>query len=242
MKYLIALICSFLIITTPTTEQETFEKTIKNNYEEYFYVISDETVVGDIVIAVGKVKNNLYVSGFIYNNTKENYVFELNNQSLNNVFYKEKLTDDFVLKITTEDGKLFTTYEIENITMDDFFMNNLYQGNGKNKFPKEAKTLDIIDVFSIGVVLFVALIGLFTIILFYLYRNKLGLFNKQNYQNEEVIHNQNVYTIDETNYTVEKEKTKEELMQEAYDDYNNGKITENELNNRLRRIWWNEDD
>ena len=31
-------------------------------------------------------------------------------------------------------------------------------------------------------------------------------------------------------------------MQEAYDDYNNGKITENELNNRLRRIWWNEDD
>jgi hypothetical protein len=39
-----------------------------------------------------------------------------------------------------------------------------------------------------------------------------------------------------------KEKTKEELIEELYNDYNNGKITENELNNRLRRIWWSEDD
>ena len=39
------------------------------------------------------------------------------------------------------------------------------------------------------------------------------------------------------------EKSEEELMKEAYEDYHNGKITEQELNNRLRNIWWsNKDD
>ena len=37
-------------------------------------------------------------------------------------------------------------------------------------------------------------------------------------------------------------KTKGEQMLEAYDDFKQGKITEAELNNRLRAIWWSDDD
>ena len=51
--------------------------------------------------------------------------------------------------------------------------------------------------------------------------------------------------VEELNINTEEieEKTEEELMQEAYSDYHNGKITEQELNNRLRNIWWsNKDD
>ncbi len=90
--------------------------------------------------------------------------------------------------------------------------------------------MDIIDIFVIGIYVFTGIIVILSAILIFMYRNKKGLFASK----EEI--NDNIIDVEPV------EKTKEELIDELYRDYNNGKITENELNNRLRRIWWNEDD
>lgn len=90
--------------------------------------------------------------------------------------------------------------------------------------------MDIIDIFVIGIYVFAGIIVILSAILIFLYRNKKGLFDNKEKTNVNII-------------DIEpEEKTKEELIDELYNDYNNGKITENELNNRLRRIWWSEDD
>lgn len=90
--------------------------------------------------------------------------------------------------------------------------------------------MDIIDIFVIGIYVFTGIIVILSAILIFLYRNKKGLFDNK----EET--SVNIIGIEP------EEKTKEELIDELYNEYNNGKITENELNNRLRRIWWSEDD
>ena len=90
--------------------------------------------------------------------------------------------------------------------------------------------MDIIDIFGIGIYVFAGIIVILSVMLIFFYNNKKGLFAEKKEKDNCII-------------DIEpKEKTKEELIEELYNDYNNGKITENELNNRLRRIWWSEDD
>ena len=90
--------------------------------------------------------------------------------------------------------------------------------------------MDIIDIFEIGIYVFAGIIVILSVMLIVFYNNKKGLFAEKKEKDNCII-------------DIEpKEKTKEELIEELYNDYNNGKITENELNNRLRRIWWSEDD
>ncbi len=93
---------------------------------------------------------------------------------------------------------------------------------------------DIMDIYKVAIFVFLGIIGILTIILISLYRNKKGLFGPKKENN---YFNNNIIDVDQ-----ETPKTKEELAEEAYKDYHNGKITESELNNRLRRIWWSEDD
>ncbi len=239
MKFLLTLIFSFLIITSPTNIQLDFEKTIHENYEKYYYLVSEETSVGDIVIVVGSIKSKVYVSGFIYSTSNKNHYFKLSNgKTYNNVFYKERVLENMTITIESDAGT-FYTYSIEYDSIDKLNKLDLKNGEGKNSFPKEKKTLDIIDIFVIGVFIFVGIIGVLSSLLLSLYKNKKGLFGNFERQNIDNIYEEEIIEIEPL---AEEKKTKEELMQEAYDEYNSGKINEQELNNRLRRIWWSEDD
>ena len=85
---------------------------------------------------------------------------------------------------------------------------------------------------------FVVLTGILSFILITLYRKKIGKFSQEKQINENYIEVDYDYQTEEI-----EEKSEEELMKEAYEDYHNGKITDQELNNRLRNIWWsNKDD
>ena len=239
MKLLLTLICSFLIIASPTNVQLDFEKEIHENYEKYYYLVSEETSVGDIVIVVGSIKNKVYVSGFIYSTSNKNHYFKLSNgKTYNNVFYKVKTSENMTISIESDAGT-FCTYDIEYDTINKLNELDLKTGEGNNSFPKEKKSLDIIDIFIIGVFIFVGIIGVLSVLLLSLYRNKKGLFGNVQNQNTNNIYEEEIIEIEPI---IEEKKTKEELMEEAYNDYNSGKITEQELNNRLRRIWWSEDD
>ena len=239
MKLLLTLMCSFLIIASPTNVQLDFEKAIHENYEKYYYLVSEETSVGDIVIVVGSIKNKVYVSGFIYSTSNKNHYFKLSNdKTYNNVFYKVKTSENMTISIESDAGT-FCTYDIEYDTINKLNELDLKTGEGNNSFPKEKKSLDIIDIFIIGVFIFVGIIGVLSVLLLSLYRNKKGLFGNVQNQNTNNIYEEEIIEIEPI---TEEKKTKEELMEEAYNDYNSGKITEQELNNRLRRIWWSEDD
>lgn len=238
MKILIAIFCTFLIITTPTSLQQEFEEVIDKNYEKYYYLINEETSVGDVVIVVGSIKKDVYVSGFIFNTTNMKHYFKLSNKDMyENSFYKVKVEQDMKISIVSNTGT-FITYDIEYNSIEKLNELELITGEGKNNFPIREKTTDMFDIFKIGIFIFLGIIGILTVILLSLYRNKKGLFE---------INNQNItnYSFDniiEIEPEIEEPKTKEELMQEAYDAFNKGQINESELNNRLRRIWWSEDD
>ncbi|MBQ8292983.1 MAG: hypothetical protein IJX78_04140 [Bacilli bacterium] len=247
MKFILTLICSFFLIAAPTVEQVRFEETINKNYEKYYYVVEEETTVGDIIIVVGSINKQMYVSGFIYNTTKTKHVFSIDNNIYENHFYKIKKDGLLEVFVKTNEGTIFKRYEIKVPAEEELNNMDVIVGEGKNNFPKEKIKVDIIDIFislSFG---FIGIIALFTVVLTMLYRRKMGRFNTNypkdtSWENYEYHPEEEVIDVYEENYQVV-EKTKEEQMKEAYDDYNSGKITESELNNRLRSIWWsNEDD
>ena len=108
----------------------------------------------------------------------------------------------------------------------------------QNNFPREKIEFDIFDIFLFMFYGFVLLSGLLSFVLLMLYRKKIGKFKQEAPITDNYIEADYEYNTEEI-----EEKSEEELMQEAYADYHNGKITEQELNNRLRNIWWsNKDD
>lgn len=244
-----SLICFVLLISSPTIEQTNFENTIHQNYDCYYYEVKEETSIGDIVIVIGIINDKMYVSGFIYNTTNTKHIFKLSNgNTYSSLFYKVKLEKEFSVSIVTESGNVFKTYKLENTTSSEFSQINVIVGEGENNFPKEKIVLDIFDIFTISAIVFVGLIALLTVVIVIMYRKRIGRFN-ETYQkdNSWQLNNYNngtIIDVQEQDYYLEEEpeKSKEEQMREAYDEFKNGKITEVELNNRLRRIWWSEDD
>ncbi len=226
MKLIFSLICGFLLITYPTLEQNRFEEEINKNYDKYSYVIEEETSIGDVVIVVGSIKNRMYISGFIYNSTKEMHIFEINDKTYNDCFYKLKAGDVCYITIKRENGGFFKEYEVYVPSVGEFKNMNVLTGEGKNDFPKEPVKIDLIDIFIATSFGFIGIIALFTIILTTLYRRRLGRFNENYLNDDEYVDFQynsddDVIEIDDTNYITE-EKSKEDLAKEAYDDYNNG--------------------
>lgn len=244
MKFLIILICSFLTITVPTLEQTTFEEIVHKNYEQYYYLVSEEVVIGDVIIVMGTIKKDIYISGYIYNTTSEKHLFKLSNgNTYSECFYKVKLTEDLKIMIQTSKGTNFKTYEVENISYNDLMSMNMEKGEGKNSFPSERIKLDIFDIYALLSFVFIGIIALFTIILVMLYRKKEAKFKQNYHQDREFNFEKNdIIEISNNYFEEEKAKTKDEQMEEAYEEFKKGKITEEELNNRLRRIWWSEED
>jgi hypothetical protein len=151
--------------------------------------------------------------------------------------HKVRLKEDTKITILSNKGAFFKEYIVENVEYEEF-ITLANAGNGKNNFPREKIEFDIFDIFLFMFYGFVLLSGLLSFILLMLYRKKIGKFKQEAPINDNYIEADYEYNTEEI-----EEKSEEELMKEAYEDYHNGKITEQELNNRLRNIWWsNKDD
>lgn len=239
MKVLFILLFTFLGLGVPTIEQNTFNEVVHNNYDYYQVVVEEETMIGDIKIVYGAVNKKMYVSVFFYQTHENMHKIEINNKTTQEKvinIHKIRLKEDIQIKILSEEGAFFKEYLVENINYEDFTtIANI--GKGNNDFPREKIEFDIFDIFLFLFYGFVIITGILTFILLTLYRKKVGKFNPKT----PIVEN---YIDVEYDLNAElEEKTDEELMKEAYDDYHNGKISEQELNNRLRNIWWsNKDD
>ena len=240
MKVLFILLFTFLGLGVPTIEQNTFNEVVHDNYDYYQVLIKEETSIGDVEIIRGAVNKKMYVSVFLYQTHENMHKIEVNNKIAQDKvinMHKIRLKEDTEVKILSENGAFFKEYIVENIEYEEF-IKVADAGNGKNNFPKEKMKLDIFDIFLFMFYGFVLLTGVLSLILITLYRKKIGKFGQEKQINENYIEVDYDYQTEEI-----EEKSEEELMKEAYEDYHNGKITEQELNNRLRNIWWsNKDD
>ena len=240
MKVLFILLFTFLGLGVPTIEQNTFNEVVHDNYDYYQVLIKEETSIGDVEIIRGAVNKKMYVSVFLYQTHENMHKIEVNNKIAQDKvinMHKIRLKEDTEVKILSENGAFFKEYIVENIEYEEF-IKVADTGNGKNNFPKEKTKLDVFDIFSFMFYGFVLLTGILSLILITLYRKKIGKFSQEKQINENYIEVDYDYQTEEI-----EEKSEEELMKEAYEDYHNGKITEQELNNRLRNIWWsNKDD
>ena len=239
MKVLFILLFTFLGLGVPTIEQNTFNEVVHNNYDYYQVVVEEETMIGDIKIVYGAVNKKMYVSVFFYQTHENMHKIEINGKIIQDKvisIHKVRLKEDTKIQILSENGAFFKEYIVENIEYEDF-ITVAYTGNGENDFPKEKRDFDIFDIFLHMFYGFILLVGILSFILLTLYRKKVGKFSPKT----PIVEN---YIDVEYDLNAElEEKTDEELMKEAYDDYHNGKISEQELNNRLRNIWWsNKDD
>ena len=240
MKVLFILLFTFLGLGVPTIEQNTFNEVVHDNYDYYQVLIKEETSIGDVEIIRGAVNKKMYVSVFLYQTHENMHKIKVNNKIAQDKvinMHKIRLKEDTEVKILSENGAFFKEYIVENIEYEEF-IKVADVGNGKNNFPKEKMKLDIFDIFLFMFYGFVLLTGILSLILITLYRKKIGKFSQEKQINENYIEVDYDYQTEEI-----EEKSEEELMKEAYEDYHNGKITEQELNNRLRNIWWsNKDD
>ena len=240
MKVLFILLFTFLGLGGVTIEQNTFNEVVHDNYEYYQTLIEEETSVGDIKIVYGAVNEKMYVSVFFYQTHEIMHKIEINNKitqdKVTNI-HKVRLKEDTKITILSNKGAFFKEYIVENVEYEEF-ITLANAGNGKNNFPREKIEFDIFDIFLFMFYGFVLLSGLLSFILLMLYRKKIGKFKQEAPINDNYIEADYEYNTEEI-----EEKSEEELMKEAYEDYHNGKITEQELNNRLRNIWWsNKDD
>ncbi len=233
MKILLTILWSILLITTPTIEQDNFMETVHKNYETYYLLVEEETVIGDIVIVVGCIEEQLYISGFIYNTTVNEHGFHINSKFYKQEFHKETINE--TISVKTTNGVFFKKYDLKDIK-ENYYTLSLIEGEGNNNFSTTKQELDITDIFSFLVLIFIGLITLFTVGIVIIYRKKMGRFNKQ-----YINHTVDIIDVEEDVFYQE-EKTQEEQMQDAYEEFKKGLITEEDLNNRLRRIWWEDHD
>ena len=240
MKVLFILLFTFLGLGVPTIEQNTFDEVVHDNYDYYQVVMEEETTVGDVKIVWGSVNKKMYFSVFFYQTHANMHKIEINGKIIQDKvisIHKVRLKEDTKIKILSENGAFFKEYIVENIEYEDF-ITVAYTGNGENDFPKEKMDFDIFDIFLYMFYGFIILVGILSFILLMLYRNRVGKFNQETQIVENYIEADYDYQTEEI-----EDKSEEELMKEAYEDYHKGKITEQELNNRLRNIWWsNKDD
>ena len=235
MKTLFIILFTFLNIIAPTKESDYFKEVIHNNYDYYEIIEEEETSIGDIIIVKGAVNKKMYISMFVYQTQANIHKVVINNSITTGEvinIHKVRLDKDIEIKILSKNGEFFKKYLVEKTKYDDFIKVAM-EGNGKNHFPKALQEYNIFDTFVSLIYIFIGLTSFLSLVLFIIYKKKV---NKAS-----TVSNDNYY-INVDYDLLEEEKTEEELMKEAYEDYHNGKITEQELNNRLRNIWWSKKD
>ena len=242
MKSLFIILLTFLNILAPTKEGVTFKEVVHNNYDYYEIVVEETTNIGDVVIVKGAVNKKMYISMFVYQTEPNIHKVIINRNIVEGKvinIHKVNLTSDTEIEIVSKNDEFFKRYTIEKTDYEEF-KTYAIAGKGENNFPKQKTDYNIFDIFVSLIYVFIGIIGGLVALLFVIMRRKINQGIKNN--TNDNYGNIDYYVDAEFDFEDEPEKSEEELMKEAYEDYHKGKITEQELNNRLRNIWWSKKD
>jgi len=265
MKALSILLTLFSILNIANTiNGEKFIDNVSKAYDEYTIVLDEETSFGDCALVYGTYKNNKYICCYLFleNVSEASYLRIKLDDDVTTYVSDSNVIEGYGLKIKKQSQVSFYFYSneqeilIKEYSIDE--LNNLLEinkidGNGKGKFPSNKKEVTFEDKL-ITTILIVASINLaLVIVVIVLYVKRVGKFNKTTPKDPEYYPIKTY--IDTTGYEVDNneqtsedknesneltEEQKKEIMDRLFDEFRCGDISEEELNKRLKNLWWKE--
>lgn len=253
IKFL-SLIILILTVNLQSTsiEEERFMENVHSCYNKYSTVIDEETTVGDIKVILGLKDDKYYLSAFFLNEASVNMRLQ--------VFINDNLEGTYVVE-----GTVINTYGIEVQETDNllivihhesqdikYSLNisetlktiNYQEGLGNLKFPKNKLETDVIKILRLFIIGFVLISAAFVLVIVYFYKKRKGRFNEKN---KNVIDVVGEYYEDYGDPVEDAEKEiekvdKQSLMDRYFEEYRSGEISEEELNEKLKKLWWQNND
>ena len=253
IKFLSLLITLFSFnFMASSIEEEKFLEVVNNCYDQYKIVFEEPTVVGDINIVFGIKNKDYYISAFFLNQSYADMTLQFYiNDKLEKTFVEEGTvinafgvevdrTDFVTVVIHHESQNIKYSLNISELVSDNSSFQN---GLGQDKFPKNKLETDVIKILRLIIVGFGLLSCIFVFIIIYFYRKRKGRFNESNKQVIDVVGEYyQEYGDPNVDSKEEIQKiNKQELMDRYFDEYRSGDITEEELNEKLKRLWWQDD-
>lgn len=254
MIKLLSILLAFLSVnvTSHSIEEEKFIENVHNCYDEYKVITDEVTSVGDITIVIGVKDDDYYISAFFLNNTSVNMNLQVYlNEKLESTFVVEGTvinafgvkideTDDVIVVIHHESQDIKYPFKVSEVIADK---DSFVIGLGDADFPKNKLETNIINIIRLFIFGFAAVSCCFIFVIIYFYKKRKGRFNSsykepidvvgeyyQEYGDPEVDSKQEVEQIN-----------KQALMDRYFEEYRSGDITEEELNEKLKRLWWQDD-
>lgn len=252
IKVLIFLI-TFLNISfiSHSIEEEEFIEKVDKCYETYNVILDKETSVGDVTAVFGIKDDKYYISAFFLNDTSVNMTLKFYiNDVLEHTFVVEgtiinafgvNVKKGDLVKLEVHHLSLDIHYEFE---VDKLLNMELVQGKGVEDFPQnnlEKDVIKIIKLFILGFAL--ASIALIFVII-YFYKKRKGAFS----ENAKTVIDVESEYYEEFGDPVEDAKkdleqvNKQALMDRYFEEYRSGDITEEELNEKLKKLWWKDEE
>lgn len=247
------LIGTFFLNFNNTSNGITFMETVNKAYDKYFLVEDKEIVVGDFTLVFGQVDDKYYLSCYLFNTGAQNnhYIKVIvNEQSLTTFVSDGGVVEGYGLELKSKDtfkiyvsdkehDLLIGTYQVGDL-IDDLLVNHQV-GFGTKEFPKNKREIDFIRTIKLYIYLFIFLSLAFVGVLIFLYKFRMGRFNERYKKLEPNIFKQEVEEeeVIDASFTVEQEN-KQEIMDRLFEEFRHGDITEDELNEKLKKLWWKE--
>lgn len=256
MTKFLSILLMFLTVVPHSIEEENFIENVNDCYDEYIYAIDEEIEFGDVVVAFGTHKDKYYVSAFFLSESSISpiiYIY-INDKVHTCVAegtiasaYGFKLSKDDTLKIVFGKEVQNKTYELNVQELIDKLNQEPLSGNGTGDFPenkRESYLLSMIKYLLIGFGVFaIILIVLLVVII----KKGNSIFGRKVYYNENDYNNydnnqgfEDSKVIDTTFEEVQ-EVDRQALMDKYFEEYRLGDITEEELNEKLKKLWWKND-
>lgn len=256
MTKFLSILLMFLTVVPHSIEEEHFITNVHECYDKYIYAVDKEIEFGDVVVAFGIHKDKYYVSAFLLSESSISptiYIY-INDKMHTCVAegtiasaYGFKVNSDDTLKIVFGKDIQNQTYELNVQELIDKLNQEPITGNGTGDFPqnkRESFLMSMIKYLLIGFGIFaVVLIVILVIIVkkgnsifgrkvYYTENDYTNYDNNQGFEDKQVI---------DTTYEEVQEKDRQALMDKYFEEFRSGDITEEELNEKLKKLWWKND-
>lgn len=255
MSKLLSLFVMLLAVVPHSIEQENFMTKVNECYDEYIYAISEEIEFGDVMIAFGKYKKDYYISAFclsesslspniyIYINDK---LYTCVSEGTIGLAYGFKVKENDSIKIVFGKEPQTKTYELSFDNLMQQLQQEPIEGKGSGDFPENKRESYILSILKFVLIGFAVFCVLLIILLIFIIKRGKSIFSKKIYYNDDYDNYNNSQEFEDkdvvdTTFEEVQDIDRQALMDKYFEEYRCGDITEEELNEKLKKLWWKND-
>ena len=251
MIKLLTIVLAFLSISLSSSiEEERFLENCHTSYDEYTIIENEETSLGDVTIVFGKKNDKYYMSAFFLNESTVslNLQYYINDKLKSTFVLEGTVVNSYGVKVDDDDKVTIAIHHVSqdikyDYTIKELLEKNFQKGLGTEDFPDNNYEKDVIKIIRLFILFFILLSIVLVLIILYFYKLRKGKFNLVQ---KPVLDLQDDY-YEEYGDPIEDSKeevqqiNKQALMDRYFEEYRKGDITEEELNEKLKRLWWQDD-